>query len=169
MPCERRAAMTERADDYRRIVADADVLAADLLCGGDARGVMNEVRSHSWLELVVTTVLVDDAESVVATLGDDRLAADWRATVDDWDQVTVVEQPGDDHPALAAAYRGDALHVVSMDDDLQTARTGAGLRGLMDVSVRSPAAFTSVFDPAAVYELVYDDPYPGPDRDGSPQ
>lgn len=157
--------MTDPAVDYRRIVVDADVLAADVLCGGPSRAVMDHLRNHSWLELVVTPVLLDDAEAILSGLADDQLATDWRATVDSWDQVHVVDQPPGDHPALAAAYRGDALHVVSMKDTLQSAQAGVGLRDHMDVSVRSPKAFDTVFDPAAVYEMVYGESYPGPDAD----
>lgn len=151
--------------DHRRIVVDADVLAADLLCGGAAREALDCLRRHSWLEVVATEPLLEDAEAVIAALADDSLAADWRAKLERWDQLQVVDQPAGDHPALAAAYRGEAAHLVSMDDDLLTPRAGVGLRAHMDVSVRSPEAFVRIFDPAVVYELAFDDAYPGPDRD----
>ncbi len=159
------AVRTDRADapDSRRIVADADVLAADLLVGGAAREALDVLRRHAWLELVATEPLLADAEAVVVDLADETLAADWRHRVDEW--AVLVEQPAGDHPALAAAYRGDATHIISFDDRLRSARAGANLRGVMDVSVRSPAAFTTVFDPAAVYEVAFEQPYPGPDRD----
>ncbi|QLD90612.1 hypothetical protein HWV07_16835 [Natronomonas salina] len=154
---------SDREVDHGRIVADADVLAADLLVGGAARDALDHVRRHSWLDLVATGPLLDDAEAVVADLAGADLADDWRARFDE--VAVVVDQPEGDHPALAAAYRGGAAHVVSMDERLQSPAAGANLRGAMDVSVRSPDAFATVFDPAGFYELLFDDEYPGPDRD----
>lgn len=150
-------------DGHLRVVADADVLVADLLVGGPSREALDHLRSHSWLALVATTTLLDDAEALVADLADAELATDWRRRIDAW--AAVVDQPEGDHPALAAAYRGEALHVLTFDERLRGAETGANLRGVMDVSVRSPAAFAAVFDPAAVYEARFDEPYPGPDLD----
>ena len=46
---------------HARVVADADVLAADLLVGGSAREALDIVRRHSWLEFVVTDSLLNDA------------------------------------------------------------------------------------------------------------
>lgn len=156
-----------RSDDpdpeYARLVADADVLAADLLVGGASRTVLDTVRSHSWLELVATEPLLDGAEAVIGDRSDRDLAATWREKIDAL--ATTVEQPAGDRPALAAAYRGDAMHVVSFDDRLKSAKAGANLRGAMNVSVRSPDAFVSVFDPETAYELTFEEPYPGPDRD----
>lgn len=149
--------------DPTRVVADADVLAADLLIGGEARAALDIVRRHDWLDLVATEPLLDDTEAVVADLADAALAGDWRATVEE--RAIVVDQPAGDHPALAAAYRGDAAHLLSMDGRLQSAQAGANLRGVMDVSVRSPDAFATVFDPSGVYESVVGGDYPGPDRD----
>ena len=154
---------SDREVGHGRIVAGADVLAADLLVGGAARDALDHVRRHSWLDLVATEPLLDDAGAVVADLADADLAGDWRRTLEG--AAVVVDQPAGDHPALAAAYRGEAAHVVSMDERLQSPEAGAALRGAMDVSVRSPDAFASVFDPAGVYELLFDDEYPGPDRD----
>ena len=149
--------------NHARVVADADVLAADLLVGGTAREALDHLRRHSWLELVVTEPLLDDAEAVIAELADVQFASEWRERVETW--ATVVDQPPDDHPALAAAYRSGAVHLISMDDRLQSARAGAELGAHMTVSVRSPDAFARVFDPESVYELVFEEPYPGPDRD----
>ena len=153
----------EHEPDHARVVADADVLAADLLVGGAAREALDHLRRHSWLDLVVTGPLLDDAEAVAADVADRDLAADWRRRLEA--DAVVVEQPAGDHPALAAAYRGDAAHVLTLDDRLQSPEAGANLRAVMDVSVRSPEAFATVFDPAATYELLFDDEYPGPDRD----
>ncbi|QLD86725.1 hypothetical protein HWV23_13630 [Natronomonas halophila] len=149
--------------DHARIVADAGVLAADLLVGGAAREALDHLRRHSWLELVVTGPLLDDAEAVITDLANDELAADWRAKIEA--EAVVVDQPEGDHPSLAAAYRGDAAHIISQDGSLQSVEAGANLKAVMDVSIRSPDAFARVFDPEGVYELLFDDAYPGPDRD----
>ena len=149
--------------DYTRLVADADVLAADLLVGDVSRQALDTVRSHSWLTLLATEPLLDDAEAVIGSLADSELAAEWRKAIETL--VTLVEQPPGDHPALAAAYRGDAMYVISLDSRLQSSKAGANLRGVMDVSVRSPEAFVSVFDPEAAYELTFESPYLGPDRE----
>lgn len=155
--------MTEKADpDPTRIVVDADVLAADLLVGGAARETMDTVRSHSWLDLVATEPLLGDAAAVIETLADPAMADEWREAVADL--VTVVEQPAGDHPALAAAYRGNATQIVSLDDRLRSPEAGATLREYLDVSVRSPDAFNAVVDPATMYGLAFEDSYPGPDR-----
>jgi len=152
-----------REPDYTRLVADSDVLTADLLVGNTARDVLDTVRSHSWLDLVATDPLLDDAEGVIETLTERDLASDWREMIEEL--VTIVEQPTGDHPALAAAYRGNAMHVISFDSRLQSASAGANLRGAMNVSVRSPEAFVSVFDPRTAYEVTFDTDYPGPDGD----
>jgi predicted nucleic acid-binding protein len=153
----------DREPARTRLVADADVLAADLLVGDAARTALDMVRAHSWLELVATEPLLEDAEAVVRRLADEALADEWRETIADL--ATIAEQPPGDHPALAAAYRGNAMHIISLDSRLQSANAGANLRAAMDVSIRSPEAFVSVFDPAAIYELVFGTEYPGPDRD----
>ena len=148
---------------HARVVADADVLAADLLVGGGAREALDVVRRHSWLELVVTEPLLTDAEAVISRLGDAELAEEWRRLLEE--RAVVVDQPAGDHPALAAAYRGEAAHLLSLDGRLRSPGAGATLRDIMDVSIRSPDAFVSVFDPVAVYELLFEEAYPGPDRD----
>jgi predicted nucleic acid-binding protein len=149
--------------NHARVVADADVLAADLLVGDAAREALDHLRRHSWLELVVTEPLLADAEAVITDLADDALAADWRAKTEE--TAVVVDQPEGDHPALAAAYRGDAAHILTFEDRLQSAQAGANLKRHMSVSVRSPDAFARVFDPEGVYELLFEDAYPGPDSD----
>jgi predicted nucleic acid-binding protein len=146
-----------------RVVADADVLAADLLVGGDARDAMDLVRSHSWVELAASDHLLADAEAVIADLADDALAADWREKIDGL--AVAVNHPAGDHPALASAYHADAAHVLSFDDDLRSARTGMELKQRFDVSVKSPGAFARLFDPERLYPEVVGGEYPGPDRD----
>lgn len=149
--------------DSTRISVDADVLAADLLVGGAAREVMDLLRAHSWLDLVVTGELLDDAEAVVRELGTEELAEDWRRKIEAL--ATVVEQPPGDHPALAAAYRGDAAHVLTFDESLRSARTGAEIRARVATSVKSPDGFLTLFDPDRLYPAVVGGEYPGPDRD----
>jgi len=146
-----------------RVVADADALAADLLAGGHAREALDALRRHSWTALVASDALLDDAEAVIATLADADLAADWRERVEAWRER--VAQPPGDHPALASAYRGGAMHVLSLDDRLTAAGTVAGLNERFPVSVREPRAFAALFDAASLYPEVEGGEYPGPDRD----
>ena len=146
-----------------RVVADADALAADLLLGGDAREALDALRSHAWTTLVASDRLLDDAEAVIASLSDSELAADWRAVAEAWREP--VAQPPGDHPALASAYRGGAMQVVSLDPSLTGPQAAAGLRDRMPVSVREPRAFAAVFDPAKLYPDAVGGAYPGPDRD----
>ncbi|WP_458187988.1 DUF7384 family protein [Haladaptatus sp. NG-WS-4] len=146
-----------------RIVADADVLAADLLVGGDAREAMDVVREHSWVELIASDELLSDAEWVVRELANDELARDWRENIDDL-RVEVEQTPGD-HPALASANAGNAAHILSYDDGLRSAKTGASLQKRISVSVKRPDGFVGLFDAASLYEAVVGGEYPGPDRD----
>ena len=149
--------------DPARVVADADVLAADLLCGGDARDALDHCRRHSWVQLVASDELLDDAGAVIAELGEGGLAADWRTRVERW-RVRVEQTPGD-HPGLASAHAGEAAHLLSFDEGLRSAKTGATLRKYVDVSVKHPRAFARLFDPERLYPAVADGAYPGPDRD----
>jgi hypothetical protein len=146
-----------------RIVADADVLAADLFVGGPAREALDSIRAHSWLALVASDALLADAEAVVADLADPDLAADWRAAIEKLREP--VGHPAGDHPALASALRGGAMHVLSLDEGLQSAAAAAAVRGRVETSIRSPRAFAAVFDARSLYEAVEDGDYPGPDRD----
>jgi len=147
-----------------RVVADADVLAADLLCGqGAAREALDHVRRHSWVHLVASDTLLDDAEAVIRELSDGSLAADWRERTER--ECDPVDHPDGDHPALASAYRGEAAHLLSYDEELGSAATGLALQPHMQLSVRTPAAFASLFDPESLYPVVEDGEYPGPDRD----
>ncbi|MFC7140139.1 hypothetical protein ACFQMA_09880 [Halosimplex aquaticum] len=146
-----------------RIVADADVLAADLLVGGDAREALDHVRSHSWVTLVASDALLDDAEAVVADLADADLAADWRDRIEGLREP--VDQPAGDHPALASALHGGAMHVLTFEERLQSAEAGAAIRGRVETSVKHPKAFATLFDAESLYEAVEGGEYPGPDRD----
>lgn len=148
--------------DPARFVADADVLAADVLAGGDARDAIDLARAHSWIELVATDELLDDAEAVLAELASPGLAADWRELIE---PLRVrVEQPPDDHPALASAYRGNAATILSFDETLLSAEAGVALRPQVATSVKRPDAFVRLVDPATLYEVVVGGEYPGPDR-----
>lgn len=149
--------------DPTRIVADADVLAADLLCGGVAREALDHVRRHSWLTLVTSEQLLADATAVVRTLADDDIATAWRARIEA--ECDLVDHPAGDHPGLASAYHGDAAHLLSLEESLASARAGLSLQPHADLSVRSPEAFTTVFDAAALYEATHEGEYPGPDED----
>ncbi|MUV58550.1 hypothetical protein SAMN04487947_3031 [Halogeometricum rufum] len=155
--------MTDPDPSPARVVADADVLAADLLVDGDARDALDHLRAHSWTTLVASDPLLDDAESVVAELADAELAADWRTRVEAWRDP--VSHPAGDHPALGSAYRGGAMHVLTFDGRLTSARAATTLGGRFPVSVREPRAFATLFDAASLYEEVVGGDYPGPDAD----
>ncbi|MFB6251683.1 MAG: hypothetical protein ABEI27_08370 [Halobellus sp.] len=146
-----------------RVVADADVLAADLLVDGDARAALDELRAHTWTVLLASDPLLDDAEAVIGSVADGRLAADWRERVAAWRQS--VAQPPGDHPALASAYRGGAMHLLSFDEELRSAQAGATLGSQLSISARHPQAFASLFAPESLYQEVVGGTYPGPDHD----
>ena len=148
-----------------RVVADADVLAADLIAGGAARAALDHVRAHDWVVLVASDALLDDATAVIAACSTDGLAADWRNQIER--ERVAVGHPAGDHPALASALRGGAMHVLTFDQSLQSADAGAAIRGHVETSIKSPDAFASVFDPERLYPAVVagGGEYPGPDRD----
>jgi predicted nucleic acid-binding protein len=149
--------------DPARVVADADVLASDLLVGGPARAALDHVRRHSWVELLASDPLLEDARAVVETLATPDLAADWRTRVEA-ERVRIEHPPGD-HPGLATAYRGGAAHLLSFDPDLSSARTGLSIQPHVGLSIRHPDAFARVFDPDALYAATVGGDYPGRDRD----
>lgn len=155
--------MTADRPDPARVVADADVLAADLLVGGPSRAALDQIRRHSWMSLVASDRLLDQAQAIIAGLATESLAGDWR------ERVTAmsirVDHPARDHPGLASARRAGAAHLLTLDAELASAATGATLRPRLDVSVRQPDAFVRVFDPERIYRALFEDPYPGPDRD----
>jgi predicted nucleic acid-binding protein len=146
-----------------RIVADADVLAADLLVGGPAREALDQVRSHGWMDLVASDELVGQTGRLIAALADDSLASAWRERIQR--ERVAVTHPPDDHPALASAYQGGAAHLLSFDETLTSAATNRSLQPRVTLSVRTPDAFAALFDPESLYESLHDDSYPGPDRD----
>ena len=146
-----------------RLVADADVLAADVLVGGSPREALDVARAHDWVVLVASERLLEEAAAIIAELGDGDLADAWLELIEDL--ADVVSIPEGDHPALAAAVAGNAAHVLTFDEDLVSARTNLALQGRVDVSIRRPDAFVSLFDPASMYDHVVGGEYPGPDRD----
>lgn len=146
-----------------RVVADADVLAADCCLDGESRRALDLLRQHSWTTLVASDQLLDDAEAVIETVATPSLAVDWRNQIEQWRGK--VDQPPGDHPALASAYRGGAMHLLSFDEQLTDSRTGATLHNRFPVSVRQPDAFALLFDPESLYETELPGEYPGPDRD----
>ncbi|MFB6121271.1 MAG: hypothetical protein ABEJ68_09170 [Halobacteriaceae archaeon] len=154
--------MTERPDPTR-VVADADVLAADLLVGGAARPALDAVRRHSWTTLVASDPLLDDAAAVVETLADPALAADWRERAAALTER--VSHPDGDHPAVASAYHGNAAHLLTFDASLTTAAANASLKAHVETSVKRPDAFARLFDAEPLYEATVGGEYPGPDRD----
>lgn len=157
--------MSESTDrpNPTRVVADADVLAADLLVGGSSREALDIVRSHSWIELVASNALLADAREVIERCSDTNLADAWRERIER--ERVEATHPEGDHPALASAYRGRAAHLLSLDEGLQSARTGASLRKRVPVSVKSPAGFCRQWNAESLYEVVVGGEYPGPDRD----
>lgn len=146
-----------------RIVADADVLAADLLIDGAARDALDVVRAHTWITLVASEPLLADAAAVITTVSDAGLATAWRDKIEDL--VTLVTHPARDHPAVACAYHGNAMHLLSFDDNLRTASTGLAIRSHVETSIKHPAGFTQIFTPDAAYAEAVGGEYPGPDRD----
>lgn len=149
--------------DPARVVADADVLAADLLVGGAAREALDHVRRHSWVNLVASDPLLAETEAVVARCADPALAAAHRDRLDD--ERVAVDQPPGDHPGLASAYAGGAAHLLTFTSELRSAQAGAALRAHLDVSVKHPQAFAQLFDPARLYPEAVGGKYPGPDAD----
>lgn len=149
--------------DPARVVADADVLAADLLVGREAREALDIVRAHSWVSLVASDPLLADAHAIVERLADDALGRAWYDRIDELRMR--VEHPPDDHPALASAAAGNAAHVLSFDETLRGAKAGVRIREHVATSVKHPRAFRRLFDPERLYPTVAGGEYPGPDRD----
>lgn len=143
-------------------MVDTDCLVADLFVDGDARRVMDLVRSHTWLRLYASEHLIEEAADVIEHLAEPSLADAWR---DRFEQmIERVDHPSEDHPAMASAYAGQTAHLISYDERLGSAQVGLSMRKAMPISIRSPRAFLSVFDPESLYESLFEEPYPGPDH-----
>jgi hypothetical protein len=155
--------MSEADPSPARIVADSDVLAADLLVDSDARDCLDQIRSHSWLTLVASDPLLDDAEAVIGQLADPALATDWRNRIEELREP--VDQPAGDHPALASALNGGAMHVLSFDERLTGPTGNTMVRDRVETAVRTPDAFARLFDAGKLYPEVVGGKYPGADRD----
>jgi hypothetical protein len=113
--------------------------------------------------LLASDPLVDDAEAVVAEVADPDLAAAWCERVAAWRE-PVTHPPGD-NPALGSAYRGGAMHLLTFDEQLRSAKAGATLGADLTVSARHPEAFAALFDASSLYPEVVGGEYSGPDRD----
>lgn len=146
-----------------RVVADADVLAVDCCLAGPSRAVLDELYTHSWITLVASDQLLDDAETVIETVASQSVAREWRKQINEWRQP--VDHLPSDHPALGSAYRGGAMHVLSFDDELTSSAAGAALKTRIPISVRQPDAFRLLFDPKSLYESEIAETYPGADRE----
>ena len=145
------------------VVADVDVLVADLFVDGHSRDALDHVRRHSWVDLVASEPLLATVRAVVTNLGTPELA-------DDWDERArrachIVDHPAEDTPALASAYRSGAHHLLTFDGALAATETNLGIQPHMDLSIRPPDAFARLFDPAGMYEHLFEKSYSGPDRD----
>lgn len=149
--------------DTSCIVADADVLAADLLVGGPARDALDHVRRHSWMSVAASDELAGDARAVIADLATEELAADWYRRFDR--ERVAVDHPSGDHPALASAYRAGAPHLLAFDEQLSSTGANLAMKSHMPVSIRHPDSFARLFDAESLYETLHDDSYPGPDCD----
>lgn len=145
------------------IVADADVLAADVLIDGPARRAMDLVRSHGWISLYYSEPVIEDTVAVLETIASATIASEWRTLITALG--IPVEHPPDDHPAIGAALSADAANVLSYDESLLTAAAGTAIRTHGETSVKRPDAFVRLFDPERVYPVVVGGAYPGPDRD----
>lgn len=150
-----------KTPDPTRVVADADVLTADVFVDGTARIAMERIRRHSWLELIASEVLLDDAKTIISHLGDHALAEDWYALIEP--ECHIVEHPPRDNPALGSAYAGSAGHLLTYDEALASAKTGVQMRRAMPISVRTPDAFVQTVAIDVLYEATVGDTYPGPD------
>ena len=156
-------ASTSQQPDPTAIVADTDVLAADLLVGGIAREALDLVRSHSWLSVLASETLLAETRAVVTTLAGSDLADRWYARISE--DARLVDHPDGDHPALASAYHGGAAHLLTFDERLQSPQAAVRLQQRFPISVRSPDAFVATFDVDGVHEAIFGEPYDGPDVD----
>lgn len=149
-------------DHIARVVADVDVLAADLYLDGSARAALDLIRSHSWISLIASERLINETTTLIEQLGSQALAEHWAAKIQQ--RTTIVEHPPRDHPALASAIRGNAAHLLSHDPKLSSAKTGVALQSHGHTSVKPPDAFVRLFDPQTAYEHITGTEYPGPDH-----
>ncbi len=139
--------MTEPPDPTC-IVADVDVLAADLFIDGFAREALSMIRETPALSLVLTDTLIDQTVAVIEHFGDTELADTWEHRVrTDFETVEPVLAG---HPGLVAAAAASAGTLLSHDERLQRARAGVAIRARVATSVKSPRAFVSIVDPSTL-------------------
>ena len=147
-----------------RVALDLSVLIDDLCGVGAAYDVGERLRAHGWIEPVIAASTAARIQEALVTMVGAGTADAWAAATE---RMHVISVPHGDHPALAAAYRGGARHLVTDDEALVGAETGATLGPRVGVSARTPPAFLQLYDPAAAYEALFDDAYPGPDAEVS--
>ena len=147
-----------------RVALDLQVLIDDLCGVGAAHEVGERLRAHGWIEPVIAASTAARIQAALRGEVGAEAAERWDAATR---QLCVISVPRGDQAALAAAYRGGARHLVTDDPAVLTPGAGATLGPRVGISARTPAAFLRVYDPAAAYEALFDDGYPGPDADGS--
>ncbi|MDR9412019.1 MAG: hypothetical protein RI531_05230 [Haloferacaceae archaeon] len=147
-----------------RVALDLRVLTGDLCGAGLAHEVGERLRAHGWIEPVIAAPTAARIQEALVTVVGAGAADAWAAATE---RMHVISVPRGDHPALAAAYRGGARHLVTDDEAVLGAEPGATLGPRVGVSARTPAAFLQLYDPAAAYEALFDDAYPGPDAEMS--
>jgi len=125
-----------------RVVADADVLAADLLLGGDAREALDHVRRHSWVELVASDPLLAQTERLVSKLADPALAADHRERLEA--ERVSVDQPEGTTPRwprpIGARRRTSSRPTSAFDRRKPGSRSSRGCPSASVRRTRSPAS-----------------------------
>ena len=147
-----------------RVALDLSVLIDDLCGVGAPHEVGERLRAHGWIEPVIAASTAARIQEALVTMVGAGTADAWAAATE---RMHVISVPHGDHPALAAAYRGGARHLVTDDEALVGAETGATLGPRVGVSARTPPAFLQLYDPAAAYAALFDDAYPGPDAEVS--
>lgn len=149
--------------DPARIVADADVLAADLLRDGDARDALDVVRAHSWLSLVASDPLLADARAIIAQLADPSLADDWREHIDELRVRVGHSIRGSPGARLGGSGRRRPPALVR-----RVAPHGRDRRPHPRARRHERQASRRVLwvvRPETLYPTIVDGDYPGPDRD----
>ncbi|MFC7073903.1 hypothetical protein ACFQJ7_02900 [Halovenus rubra] len=134
-----------------------------MLLGNASRAVLDEVRGHHWVVLVASDELLAVTREIIAALTTTTLADDWHEQIRR-ERVSVSHPPGD-HPALASAYRGNARHLVTTNEELTATGMNLSVQSHMELSIRPPDAFQTLFEPESLYEGLFEEAYPGPDRD----
>jgi hypothetical protein len=143
-----------------RVALDLRVVVDDLCGVGASHEVGERLRAHGWIEPVIAASTAARIRGALATTVGAAAAAAWAATTE---RMHIISVPAGDHPALGAAYRGGARHLVTEDPAVLTPEAGATLGPRVGLSARPPGAFLQLYDPADAYAALFDDAYPGPD------